>query len=106
MLTPLTHKTADSEFPVWNTAHQTAFDAIKLLVVSRDCLTSIDHDKMGDNRIFVTCDTSDRRTRVVLSYGLSWETARPIAFDSMALKSAQLNYSRSSVPYKNGTLTY
>jgi Reverse transcriptase (RNA-dependent DNA polymerase)/RNase H-like domain found in reverse transcriptase len=70
ILTPLTHKTADIEFPVWNTAHQTAFDAIKSLIVSRDCLTSIDHDQMGENRIFVTCDASDRWTGAVLSYGL------------------------------------
>jgi RNase H-like domain found in reverse transcriptase len=92
MLTPLTHKTADSEFPVWNTAHQTAFDAIKSLIVSRDCLTSIDHDQMGKNHIFVTCDASDCRTGAVLSYGLTWETAWPVAFNLIALKSAQLNY--------------
>jgi hypothetical protein len=47
---------------------------------------------MGDNRIFVTCDASDWRTGAVLSYGLTWESARPVAFDSMALKEAQLNY--------------
>jgi len=72
--------------------HQIAFDAIKTLVVGQDCLTTIDHDNMSDNKIFLTCDASDRRIGVVLSYGPTWEFARPVAYDLMALKSAQLNY--------------
>jgi hypothetical protein len=59
ILTPLTHKTADKLFPPWETWHQTAFDEIKRLVVSCDCLITIDHNNMGDNKIFVTCDASD-----------------------------------------------
>jgi hypothetical protein len=47
---------------------------------------------MHDNKIYVTCDASDTRTGAVLSYGPTWELARPVAFDSMALKDAQLNY--------------
>jgi hypothetical protein len=92
ILSPLTHKSADLVFPPWEQEHQDAFDGIKGLVTGSDCLTTIDHDNMGDNHIFVTCDSSDWRTGAVLSYGLTWETAQPIAFDSMALKSAQLNY--------------
>jgi hypothetical protein len=92
ILTPLTHKAAELIFPTWTLGHQSAFDAIKTLVVSCDCLTTINHDNMGDNKIFVTCDASDRRTGAVLSYGPTWESARPVAYDSMALKSAQLNY--------------
>lgn len=92
ILTPLTHKSADSSFPTWEQKHQEAFDSIKRLVLSSDCLTTINHDNMGDNRIFVTCDASDWRTGAVLSYGLTWESARPVAFDSKALKEAQLNY--------------
>jgi RNase H-like domain found in reverse transcriptase/Reverse transcriptase (RNA-dependent DNA polymerase)/Integrase zinc binding domain len=92
LLTPLTHKSTDVDFPPWTIEHQTAFDAIKSLVIGADCLTTIDHDNMGDNRIFVTCDASNKRTGAVLSYGLMWESARPIAFDSMALKDTQLNY--------------
>lgn len=69
-----------------------AFEAIKKLVVSRECLTVIDHEKPGDNKIFVTTDASDWRTGVVLSFGPTWETARPVAFDSMQLKGAELNY--------------
>lgn len=65
---------------------------IKDLVVSRECLTVIDHNNMGDNHIFVHCDASDWRTGVTLSYGPTRETARPVAFDSMQLKGAELNY--------------
>ena len=73
-------------------SHQAAFDAIKALVVSRECLTSIDHDAPGDNKIFVTTDASDIRTGGVLSWGATWETARPVAYDSMQLNPAQKNY--------------
>jgi Reverse transcriptase (RNA-dependent DNA polymerase) len=62
ILTPLTHKTADVQFPPWDITHQSAFDTIKGLVIGRDCLTTIDHDNMDDNKIFVTMDASDRRT--------------------------------------------
>jgi hypothetical protein len=92
ILTPLTHKSSNVKFPVWTSTHQDAFDGIKSLVVGTDCLTSINHDDMGKNHIFVTCDASDWRTGAVLSYGLTWESARPVAFNSMALKAAQLNY--------------
>jgi hypothetical protein len=46
-------------FPAWLPEHQTAFESIKALVIGFDCLINIDHDNMGDNRIFVTCDASD-----------------------------------------------
>ncbi|KAJ3474978.1 hypothetical protein NLI96_g12135 [Meripilus lineatus] len=92
VLTPLTTKEADKVFPTWSSAHQIAFDAIKQLVLSRDCLTTIDHDNPGDNRIFVACDASDRRTGAVLTWGPTKESARPVAFDFMQLKGAELNY--------------
>ena len=92
ILTPLMHKSADIIFPSWTTVHQHAFDAIKGLVTGHDCLTTINHDDMQDNKIFITCDASDQRTGAVLSYGPTWESARPVAYDSMALKAAQLNY--------------
>lgn len=47
---------------------------------------------MGDNKIFVSCDASDYCTGAVLSYGPSLQTARPVAFESMQLKGAELNY--------------
>lgn len=73
-------------------AHQAAFEAIKTLVVSQECLTVIDHTTPGNNRIFVTCDASDWRTGTILSWSPTWKTAWPVAFDSMQLKDAQKNY--------------
>jgi hypothetical protein len=80
------------DFPGWDSNHQSAFDKIKSLVVDADCLMNINHDDMGDNRIFVTCDASDWQMGAVLSFGSTWATAHLVAYDSMALKEAQLNY--------------
>ena len=91
VLTPLTTKAAKTEFPMWTDAHQQAFEDIKSLVTSRECLTVIDHVTPNGNKIFVTCDASDWRTGGVLSFGPTWETARPVAFDSMQLKGAEKN---------------
>jgi hypothetical protein len=44
ILTPLTTKESRKSFPDWTTEHQTAFDVIKALVVSANCLTTIDHE--------------------------------------------------------------
>lgn len=92
ILTPLTTKDARKRFPEWTAAHQAAFEAIKALVVGADCLTVIDHEHPGVNKIFVTCDASDWRTGATLSFGPTWETAQPVAFDSMQLKDAEKNY--------------
>lgn len=92
ILMPLTKKEYKSNFPVWDDELNFAFELIKKLVVSRECLTVIDHDDPGDNKIFVTTDASDWHTGAVLSFGPTWETARPVAFDSMQLKGAELNY--------------
>jgi RNase H-like domain found in reverse transcriptase/Reverse transcriptase (RNA-dependent DNA polymerase)/Integrase zinc binding domain len=92
ILTPLTTKDCRKKFPNWTTDHQTAFDTVKALVVSADCLTVIDHEHPGENNIFVTCDTSDWRMGATLSFGPTWETAHPVAFDSMQLKAAEKNY--------------
>jgi hypothetical protein len=59
VLTPLTTKEARCNFPDWTDEHQYVFDTIKALVVSRDCLTVIDHENPGENKVFVTCDASD-----------------------------------------------
>jgi hypothetical protein len=92
ILTPLTTKDTRKNFPVWMAEHQHAFDTVKGLVVSRECLTTIDHENMGENKIYVTCDASDWQTGATLSYSPTWETARPVAFDSMQLKVAEKNY--------------
>ncbi len=72
--------------------HHEAFLAIKKLVLSTDCLTVIDHKNPGNNKIWVTCDASNVRTGAVLSFSPTWEIARPVAYDSVQLKGAQLNY--------------
>ena len=92
ILTPLTTKESCKQFPAWMAEHQHVFEAIKKLVVSSNCLTVIDHKNPHDNKIFVTCDASDWRTGTVLSFGPTWESAQPVAFDSMQLKGAEKNY--------------
>jgi RNase H-like domain found in reverse transcriptase/Reverse transcriptase (RNA-dependent DNA polymerase) len=92
VLTPLTTKDAHKCFPEWTDMHQVAFEAIKALVLSAKCLTTIDQEQPGDNKIFVTCDASDWRIGATLSFGLTWETARLVAFDLLQLKLAEKNY--------------
>ena len=82
ILTPLTKKECNSTFPTWTNTHQYTFEAIKHLVVSRDCLTTIDHENPGKNKIFVTCDASKHRMGAVLAFRPTWETAQPVAFES------------------------
>lgn len=92
VLTPLTTKDATKHFPGWNDDHQIAFDAIKKLVTSRECIISIDHENPGKNNIYVTCDASEWRSGAVLSFGETWESARPVAFESAQFGGAELNY--------------
>lgn len=75
VLTPLTRKECNNNFPPWMNLHQYAFNAIKQLVVSCNCLTTINHETPGDNKIFVTCDSSKHWTGVILSFGKTWDTA-------------------------------
>ena len=92
ILDELTTKECDKTFPPWTTRHQMAFDAIKSLVTSKACLTTIDPSLMPGYRIFVTTDASDTGSGAVLSFGPTYETARPVAYDSRAFKGAELNY--------------
>ena len=92
VLTPLTTKDSHKLFPPWTAAHDFAFELIKTLVCSVECLTVIDHANPGDKKIFLTCDASDWRTGATLSFGSMWETARPVAFDSAQLLSAEKSY--------------
>ena len=92
VLSELTTKESERNFPPWAPKYQIAFDVIKTIVTSRDCLTMIDFTKMPDYKIFVTTDASDKCSGAVLSFGPSWESARPVAFDSMTFKNAELNY--------------
>lgn len=91
-LTPLTTKECCKNFPDWTAEHQYAFDAIKALVISANCLTTIDHENPGENKIFVTCDASNWHIGSTLSFGSTWESAHPVTFDSMQLKNTEKNY--------------
>ena len=91
-LTPLTTKDAECHWPRWTATHQCAFCQIQKVVVGCECLMVIDHENPGDNCIFVTCDTSMIRTGACLSFGPTWESARPVAFDSMQLTPTQTHY--------------
>ena len=92
ILDELTKKECDRDFPPWTTRHQNAFEEIKRLVTSSECLTSIDPTLMPEYKIFVTTDASDRGSGAVLSFGPSYELARPVAYDSRTFKGAELNY--------------
>lgn len=85
-------KECNTNFPKWTDAHTVAFEAIKKAIVGCNCLTTIDHHQMPGMKIFATTDASDFQSGAVLSFGETWETARPVAFDSMTFKGAQLNY--------------
>jgi len=92
ILTELTMKNSEKNFPPWTPRYQKAFDTIKQIVTGHDCLTMINFAKMPEHKIFVTTDTSDKFSGTVLSFGPSWETACPVAFNSMTFKNTELNY--------------
>lgn len=86
-------KDCNEKFPKWTQKYQDTFDVIKSIIVSRDCLMVIDHMQTPEMKIFVTMDVSEKATGAVLSFGKTWETAQPaVAFESMTLKGAELNY--------------
>jgi hypothetical protein len=91
ILTPLTMKECDCSFLAWTAAHQHAFDAIKQLVTSAECLTVIDYDDK-EKKIFLTTDASECQTGAVLSFGKDWHTAQPVTYDSYQLNQAEHNY--------------
>ncbi|KAG5725083.1 hypothetical protein E4T56_gene10298 [Termitomyces sp. T112] len=91
VLSPLTAKEYDKNFPAWTEDHQRAFDAMQHMVTNLETLTVIDYEDTM-KKIFVTTDASDRRTGAILSFGKTWESARPVAYDSYQLNVAQWNY--------------
>ena len=92
VLTALTTKEAQKNWPGWTTRHQVAFQNIKDIVLSSECMTVIDHDHMDGRKIFVSCDASDVGTGACLSFGKTLESARPVAWDSAQLSQAEKNY--------------
>jgi reverse transcriptase-like protein len=75
ILDGLTKKECDKHFPTWTTAHQHAFDKIKQLATSPECLITINPSKMPMHRIFVTTDASDIGSGAILSFGPFLKTA-------------------------------
>ena len=92
VLDKLTKKECDKHFPPWTTQHQVTFDEIKTLVMSPACLTTIDPALMPKHKIFITTDASDTGSGAILSFGKSYETAQPVAYESRSFKGAELNY--------------
>ena len=92
VLTPLTCNKASKNFPRWSDKHEEAFRGLKQVVSRRACLTTIDHALMPEYKVFVTTDASNYQTSAVLSFGKTWESARPVAYDSKPLKKAQKYY--------------
>jgi hypothetical protein len=92
VLTELTTKKCNANFPAWTDTHQMAFNCVKKAVVRWDCLMTIDHILMPDLKVFMTTDASNFQLGAVLSFGKMWETACLVAFDSMTFNNAELNY--------------
>ena len=82
VLNELTKKECDKHFLAWTARHQTAFKTIKALVVSPECLTTIDPLLMPEYKIFVTTDASDFGSGAILAFGKMYKTAWPVAYDS------------------------
>ena len=61
-------------------------------MTSTECLTTFDYDD-PEKKIFLTTDTSNRHIGAVLSFGKTWESACPVAYDSYQLNAAEKNYS-------------
>ena len=93
VLTPLTTKACDALFPTWTSWHEATFLGIWQLVTSADCLTTINHKDLGDNKIWVTCNVSQWRTGACFSFGETWEMAWPVAFESQ-----QMNAQQTEIP--------
>jgi len=53
ILSRLTTKECEKNFPTWTEMYQNAFNKIKGIVVSHECLTLIDHKKLDANNLQV-----------------------------------------------------
>lgn len=91
-LSDLITKDADKCFPAWTSSYERVFEGIKHTLVGRDCLTTIDFEKMPEYKIYVTTDATDTCSGAILSFGTSWELAQPVAFNLSTFKDAELNY--------------
>ena len=91
-LDELTRKECDKKFPWWNPHHQIAFEAIEKLVMSTDCLTTINPTLMPENKIFMMTDASNKGSEAILAFGPTYDLAHPVAYNSRLFKGAKLNY--------------
>lgn len=69
ILDELTQKECDKAFPPWSAKHKAAFDGVKALVTSKDCLMTIDPSLMLEHKIFVMTDASDFGSGAILAFG-------------------------------------
>lgn len=92
ILTKPMMKESEKGFLLWMPKYQVVFDAIKVIVTSWECLTTIDLLKIPKHKIYVTTNASDKCLGAILSFGESWESAQPIIFNSMRFKGTELNY--------------
>ncbi|THH15282.1 hypothetical protein EW146_g5176 [Bondarzewia mesenterica] len=97
ILTLLTTLDAEKQWPGWSPNDQLAFDAIKQLVISCECLTTIDHDNPRPNKIFVTCDTSNCPDNTVA------DALFCLPPDSSVSALASLSSDFSTIPISNPT---
>ncbi|KNZ81197.1 hypothetical protein J132_02394 [Termitomyces sp. J132] len=87
MLTLLTKKECNKNFPTWMHKQQEAFNAICYIVTDLETLIVIDYEDPS-KKIFVTTDASDHRMGTILSFGKTWESAHPVAYDLYQLNMA------------------
>ena len=67
VLDKLTTKECDKVFPTWEPKHQNAFNAIKVLAMSKKCLTTIDPSLMLlGHKIFLTSISKIRKILIAL----------------------------------------
>jgi len=90
ILDNLTKKEFDKVLSKWTEDYQKAFNTIKEIVTGTGCLTTIDYN--SDENIYVTMDASLSSMGVVLSVGHTWETSKPVAFDSNKYINAERHY--------------
>lgn len=95
VLTPLFKNTSENSnrriiSAHWQASHQIAFDEIKRIVTSLPCLRTLDYD--SDEPVFLMTDASDLGVGAVLLQGPTYQTARPIAFESRQFIPAEKNY--------------
>ena len=92
ILDELTMKECNKSFPLWTEQHEATFKEIKALIFSAECLMTIDLSLMPKYKIFVTTNTSNVRSGAVLTFGPTYKSTLPVAYNSCTFKGTKLNY--------------